>query len=426
MNVLIIGSGGREHALARACAQSPSRPHVFAAPGSDGIASCAKCLALPEESPEAIVSAARSCKADLVVVGPEAPLAAGAGDALRAAGFLVCGPNRDGAQLEASKAFSKAFMHKHGIPTGNFRTFRRSEPALEWLRKVGAPVVVKASGLAAGKGVIVARELAEAEEAVRSMLEQRRFGESGAEVVVEEFLEGEEASFMVLVSGQEYRLLPCSQDHKAIGEGDTGPNTGGMGAYAPAAVVTPRVRMEVEERIIRPTLRGLFTEAIDYRGVLYVGVMLTADGPKVLEYNVRFGDPECQVLLPLLRSDPVELLSACARGKLATHEPRFHDGAAMTVVLAARGYPGSYEKDLPLTLPEAVPEECWVVHAGTRRDEGGQWLSTGGRVLCASARGSSLREAAERAYALCDAIDFPGGVFRRDIGHRQLSREAGA
>ncbi|MGF1448005.1 MAG: phosphoribosylamine--glycine ligase [Opitutales bacterium] len=424
MRILIIGGGGREHALALACTGSGRRTNaVTVAPGNAGIARAFACIALEMEDPQAVVKAAHSTQADLVIVGPEAPLAAGAADALRAAGFDVLGPGRDGALLESSKSFAKAFMAKYGIPTAPWRAFRAVEPALKYLRAVGAPVVVKASGLAAGKGVIVAHTLEEAEAGVRSMLEEGTFGESGREVVIEGFLQGEECSFMVLVAGQEYRLFPVSQDHKAAQEGDTGPNTGGMGAYAPAAVATPELRRQVEKTILRPTLHGLYTEGIDYRGILYVGVMLTAEGPQVLEYNVRFGDPECQVLLPLVESDLATILRDCARGHLAGDDFVLRAGHAMTVVLASEGYPGPYPTGRALTLPSNLPPECWLIHAGVGAGKDGQLQTAGGRVLCATARGETLEAAAKLAYSLCDQVCFEGMQYRRDIGHRQLRRE---
>ncbi len=427
MRILIIGGGGREHALALACARASKPAHsVTVAPGNAGIAREFPCRPVQVEDPRALVEVARTTRADLVIVGPEAPLAVGAADVLRAAGFDVFGPGRDGALLESSKSFSKAFMAKYGIPTAPWRSFRQLEPALKYVRSVGAPVVVKASGLAAGKGVIVARNLEEAEAGLRSMLEEGKFGDSGREVVIEGFLQGEECSFMVLVAGQEYRLFPVSQDHKAAHEGDTGPNTGGMGAYAPAAVATPALVRQVEKTIIRPTLHGLFTEGIDYRGILYVGIMLTDEGPQVLEYNVRFGDPECQVLLPLVDGDVAGILRECARGHLAGDEFNLRAGYAMTVVLASRGYPGSYPKGLPLTLPRTLPPDCWLIHAGVGAGDDGTLQTAGGRVLCATARAESLEAAATQAYAVCAQVNFEGMQFRRDIGHRQLRREGAA
>ncbi|MGF1483743.1 MAG: phosphoribosylamine--glycine ligase [Opitutales bacterium] len=423
MRILILGSGGREHALARACTEAaPARHSVLVAPGNAGIAREFRCQPIDVLDADQVVKLAKETEAELVIVGPEAPLAAGVGDALRASGFDVFGPNRDGALLESSKRFAKSFMTKYAIPTAAWRTFREVAPALDYLRIVGAPVVIKASGLAAGKGVSVAQSLEEAEAAVRSMLDDNKFGESGKEIVIEAFLEGEECSFMVLVAGQEYRLFPVSQDHKAAYEGDTGPNTGGMGAYAPAAVATPAICRTVEKTIIRPSLHGLFTEGIDFRGILYVGVMLTQEGPQVLEYNVRFGDPECQVLLPLVEGDLAEIFRACARGHLAEVDLKVRPAHALTVVLASPGYPGAYPKGLPITLPTQLPPDCWLIHAGVEANAAGQLVTGGGRVMCATARANDLETAARQAYALCAQVHFEGMQYRRDIGHRQLKR----
>jgi phosphoribosylamine--glycine ligase len=421
LKVLIIGSGGREHALLKACLASPLVERAWAAPGNGGMAAEADCPPLDVEDPRACVALARQLGANFAIVGPEVPLALGAADELRAAGIPTYGPGRDGAELEASKAVCKAFLQKYGIPTAAYGTFTEVAPALEYLASCQLPIVVKASGLAAGKGVLICESMEAAQQAVEGMLQDNLFGESGQEVVIEEFLSGQEASIMVMVSGDQYVCLPPSQDHKRVGEGDTGLNTGGMGAYAPAAVVTDAIMQVVHESVIRPTLDGFREEGIDFRGTLFIGLMINDAGePKVLEYNVRFGDPECQVLLPLCETDPVELMWACANGTLVPSEVKLKDAAAMIVVLAANGYPGAYPKGDVIRLPESMPDGVQIVHAGTRTGEDGSLLSSGGRVLGVVALAPTLEQAAEKAYAVCDAVEWENKYFRRDIGHRQL------
>ena len=421
LKVLIIGSGGREHALLKACLASPLVEKAWAAPGNGGMAAEAVCHPLDVEDPAACVALARELGANFAIVGPEVPLALGAADELRAAGIPTYGPGRDGAELEASKAVCKAFLQKYGIPTAAYGTFTEAAPALEYLASCKLPVVVKASGLAAGKGVLICETRGEAEKAVRGMLEEGMFGDSGNVVVIEEFLTGQEASIMVMVSGDQYVCLPPSQDHKRVGEGDTGLNTGGMGAYAPAAIVDETVMQVVHDSVIKPTLEGFREEGIDFRGTLFVGLMINDAGePKVLEYNVRFGDPECQVLLPLCETDPVQLMWDCANGTLVPAEVKIKDAAAMIVVLAADGYPGSYPKGDVIRLPESLPEGVHIVHAGTKLGEDGSLLSSGGRVLGVVAMAPTLEEAADKAYAVCDAVEWENKYFRRDIGHRQL------
>lgn len=421
LKVLIIGSGGREHALLKACLKSPLVSEAWAAPGNGGMAAEAECHPLNVEDPAACVALAKSLGANFAIVGPEVPLALGAADELRASGIATFGPGKDGAVLESSKAACKAFFNKYNIPTAAWDTFTEVGPALEYLAGCQLPVVVKASGLAAGKGVLICETAGEAEAAVRGMLEAGQFGESGQQVVIEEFLTGQEASIMVMVSGEQYVCLSPSQDHKRVGEGDTGLNTGGMGAYAPAAVVDEAVMDTVRKSVIEPTLDGFKTEGIDFRGTLFVGLMISEAGePKVLEYNVRFGDPECQVLLPLCETDPVELMWDCANGTLKPAEVKIRNEAAMIVVLAAKGYPGSYAKGDVITLPETLPEGVDIVHAGTQLDADGNLLSSGGRVLGVVALAPTLEEAADKAYATCDAVEWENKYFRRDIGHRQL------
>lgn len=426
LKVLVFGSGGREHALLQAVARSARCGEVMAAPGNGGMAREARCLPVDVGDVTAMVGLAQAEGVDFVVVGPEQPLAAGVVDALEAAGIKAFGPRQAGAQLEASKAFSKDFMARHGIPTAAYAAFPEVTAMEAWLAaQAEGPLVVKASGLAAGKGVIMCASKAEAAEAGRKMLTEGQFGASGQVIVIEEFLEGEEASLMLVVSGQEVVALPVSQDHKRAGEGDTGLNTGGMGAYAPAAVFTPEIEARTQEVIIQPILRGLAAEGMDYRGVLYVGLMLTASGPKVLEFNCRFGDPECQVLLPLLESDPLELMLACAEGRLGEYQPVIREGAAMIVVLASAGYPGSYPKGEVISLPEPLPEGVQIIHAGTKLDEAGTLRTSGGRVLGVTAVAETLEEAARRAYETAAGVEFASKYLRRDIGWRQLKREGG-
>lgn len=423
--VLVVGGGGREHALVRACRASARVEWVVAAPGNAGIAAEVPCWPLAVEDIDGLVARVRAERVNLVVVGPEVPLALGLADRLREAGVAVFGPGAVGAELEASKVRAKAFINRHGIPTAGSATFTEVAPALAHMAAGSFPVVIKASGLAAGKGVIIAADAAEAEAAIRLMLEDGVFGQSGAEVLVEDFLTGEEASIMVVTDGREYVLLPASQDHKRVGEGDTGPNTGGMGAYAPAAVVTPQLEAEIRRTVVEPSLRGLQDEGIDYRGVLYVGVMVTPDGPKVLEFNCRFGDPECQVLLPLLESDPVELLAAVAQQRLDPATVHLRKGAAAVVVLAAEGYPGPIIKGRVLDLPaEAdLPAGGSLIHAGTSTAPDGAVQIAGGRVLGAVGLGADLESALAVANAVADAAAWPGCVRRRDIGWRQCRKE---
>jgi len=422
LKVLVLGSGGREHTLARICARSPIVEKVSVAPGNGGMAEEFETFATGVEDNDAIVSLAKAEGIDLVIVGPEVPLCNGAVDALNEAGIAAYGPNKSAARLEGSKAFSKDFFARHNIPTAAYGNFSEIEPALEYLSSCDLPSVVKASGLAAGKGVLICQSEEEAQEAVRDMLAGSSFGESGLEVVIEEFLEGEEASLHLICSGESYLSLPMSQDHKKVGEGDVGLNTGGMGAYAPTRLVTPEMLAKYEESIVRPTLAGLKAEGIEFRGTLYVGLMLTQNGPKVLEFNVRFGDPETQVILPLLDEDLVPLLLASARGDELPAAVRFKDAYAMVVVLASAGYPESYPKGEPISSPSEFSEGSQLIHAGTKLDAEGNCVTAGGRVLGAVGMGATLQEARERANAVCDSVDFTSKYFRRDIGHREFSR----
>lgn len=422
--VLVIGSGGREHAIVRACLKSPLVDNVIAAPGNGGMAKDCLCHRVDVEDIDGMLALVKSEGVDFVVVGPEAPLSIGMVDALEAAGIPAYGPRKDGAQLEASKAFTKDFLFKYHIPTAASQTFTDYEAAREYLKERNSyPIVIKASGLAAGKGVIICEEYEKAKHAIRAMLEESAFGDSGKTVVIEDFLKGEEASITVMCCGEKYVMLPPSQDHKRMGEGDTGLNTGGMGAYAPAACVTDDLHERIVKAVLEPTLAGLKAEGIDFRGTLYIGIMITEEGPKVLEFNVRFGDPETQVLLPLLETDPVELMHACATGTLEPKAVKIKNSYAMVIVLAAKGYPEAYPKGDVISLP-ANRYDAWVIHAGTKLNEKEQVVTAGGRVLGVVGTGNTLKEAADAAYALCDEVKFSSKYFRRDIGWRQLERES--
>ena len=421
MNVLLIGSGGREHGLAWKLAQSPLLAKLYAAPGNPGIAQSAEIVALDVADHDAVIAFCRAQDVELVVVGPEAPLVAGIADDLRAGGIAVFGPDRAAAQLEGSKGFTKALCDRAGIPTAGYRSATSLAEARAALAAFGAPVVVKADGLAAGKGVTVAMTMAEAEEAVAAL-----FAEPGASAVIEEFLEGEEASLFVLTDGQAMVPFGSAQDHKRVGDGDTGPNTGGMGAYSPARVLTPALEREALDRIVAPTVATLAAEGMPYSGVLYAGLMLTADGPKLIEYNARFGDPECQVLMMRLESDLLPLLLAIAEGRLAeAPAPVFADAPALTVVMAARGYPGTPETGGAIGgIDAAEATGAKVFHAGTRM-AGDTLVAAGGRVLAVTASGADVRAAQAAAYRAVDAIAFPTGFSRRDIGAREIARENG-
>jgi phosphoribosylamine--glycine ligase len=423
VKVLVIGSGGREHALCWALAASPLVDGLFCAPGNGGIAEVATCLAVDMLDFDGIVAACRANAIDFVVVGPEAPLVAGLVDRLAAEGIRAFGPNAAAARLEGSKAFTKDICTRFGIPTAASGTFSEPGPAKDFVRAQGAPIVVKADGLAAGKGVIIAMTVDEALAAVDDIL-GGQFGAAGAQVVIEEFLEGEEISFFALCDGRTALPLASAQDHKRVHDGDQGPNTGGMGAYSPAPALTPDLQAEVMERIIRPTMAGMAEIGAPFTGILFAGLMLTRDGPKLLEYNTRFGDPECEVLMLRLKSDLLPALIAACDGQLADFTLRWRDEFAMCVVMAANGYPGIVEKGSVignLAAANAV-EGVIVFHAGTRAEADGRITAQGGRVLGVSAIASSVAEARARAYRAVDAIDWPGGFCRRDIGWRALAR----
>jgi phosphoribosylamine--glycine ligase len=426
MNILLLGSGGREHALAWKLAQSPRCDTLWAAPGNPGISSLATCIDLDATDHAAVLAFCEANVIGLVVIGPEAPLVDGLADSLRGEGFAVFGPSKAAAQLEGSKGFTKDLCARANIPTGGYERVSSEASAMAALAKFGAPVVIKADGLAAGKGVTVAMTMDEAEAAVRDIF-AGRFGEAGAEAVIEEFLEGEEASFFALTDGSTIVPFASAQDHKRVGDGDTGPNTGGMGAYSPAPVLTALIEGEVIERIVAPTVRTMAAEGTPYSGVLYAGLMLTRDGPKLIEYNCRFGDPECQVLMMRLESDLGELLLACAENRHATCEPpAFSAETALTVVMAAEGYPDTPKKGGRIDgISAAERGGAKVFHAGTALGIDGVLTANGARVLNVTARGGSVREAQAEAYAAVDAISFPEGFCRRDIGWREVARETG-
>ena len=424
MRVLLIGSGGREHALAWKLAQSPLLSALYVAPGNGGTSEIAENVALDPADHPAVVGWAKANAIDFVVIGPDAPVVAGLGDDVRASGIVCFGPRKAAGQLEGSKGFTKALCDEMGIPTAAYRRFEAAEPALDYVRQKGAPIVIKADGLALGKGVTVAMHIAAAEHAIRDCF-AGAFGTSGAAVVIEDFLEGEEASFFVLCDGEHTLPLATVQDHKRAFDGDNGPNTGGMGAYSPAPVLTDELIAQTMAEIIEPTVRGMAARGTPYQGVLYAGLMLTREGPKLIEYNARCGDPETQVLVMRLESDLLELLHATATGALAGKTARWKADAALTTVLASKGYPGDYKKGTVIgPLPAETPY-LKVFHAGTKL-ENGQLLSNGGRVLNVTTLGSSVAEAKERADAAIAEIDWPDGFHRHDIGWRAILRERNA
>jgi phosphoribosylamine--glycine ligase len=423
MHILLLGSGGREHALAWKIAASPLVTKLWCAPGNAGIVREAECVALDIADHAAVIDFCRTNAVDLVVVGPETPLAAGIVDDLASAGIKAFGPSKQASQLEGSKGFTKALCSEFGIPTGAYGRFTNAADALAHVRERGAPIVVKADGLAAGKGVVVAQTLAEAEDAIAMMFDGA-FGAAGAEVVIEEFLSGREISFFALSDGDTAIALASAQDHKRVFDHDQGPNTGGMGAYSPTPFVTPEIHAEIMARIILPTVAAMKTRGTPFRGVLYAGVMLTQDGPKLFEYNVRFGDPECQVLMLRMMSDIVPAFLACCDGQLKNFDLRWFPEAALTVVMAAKGYPGDYTKGTRIEGLEdaAKVEGVEIFHAGTSAKDG-RVLANGGRVLNICASGKSVTDAQRRAYEAVGRIRWPDGFCRRDIGWQAVERE---
>ncbi|MEL6237604.1 MAG: phosphoribosylamine--glycine ligase [Pseudomonadota bacterium] len=421
MNVLLLGSGGREHALAWKLAQSPLVDRLFASPGNPGIAEEAELVTLDVNDHKAVIAQCKALSIDLLVIGPEAPLVDGLADSARRAGIAVFGPGKAAAQLEGSKGFTKDLCARAGIPTGGYVRAHSLDEARAALGQFAAPYVLKADGLAAGKGVVIAATLEEAQAALTDMF-GGQFGEAGAQVVIEEFLEGEEASFFALTDGESILPFGTAQDHKRVGEGDTGPNTGGMGAYSPAPVLTPELQARVIEEIVQPTVDTMLAEGMPYSGVLYAGLMLTAQGPKLIEYNCRFGDPECQVLMMRLESDLAAIMMACAIGELAGLEARFAEQTALTVVMAAKDYPSAPEKGGAIDLSEVESAEAKVFHAGTALKDGAL-VANGGRVLNVTATGRNVTEAQAAAYEAVAAVAFPSGFYRSDIGWKEMVRE---
>ncbi|WLA08296.1 phosphoribosylamine--glycine ligase [Xanthomonas translucens] len=429
MKLLVIGSGGREHALSWKLAQSPRVSEVLVAPGNAGTATETKCrnVAVKVDDLDGLLTLAQAEGVALTVVGPEVPLVLGVVDRFRAAGLRIFGPSAKAAQLEGSKAFAKAFLARHGIPTAFYEVHTEVDAALAYVRDKGAPIVVKADGLAAGKGVIVAMTLDEAEAAVRDMLSGNAFGDAGARVVIEEFLDGEEASFISMVDGATALPMATSQDHKRVGDGDSGPNTGGMGAYSPAPVVTPDVHARVMREVVEPTVQGMIADGVPFTGFLYAGLMIDASGaPKVIEFNVRFGDPETQPVMLRLQSDLVELIEAAIDGRLHTTEAQWDPRPSLGVVLAAAPYPETPVTGEAISGLDQVPASAKVFHAGTALDGQGRVLSAGGRVLCVAALGDSVSDAQRNAYAGVAQIRWPSEFHRSDIGWRAIARERGA
>jgi len=423
MKILVIGSGGREHALVWKISQSPKVTKLFCAPGSAAIGELAECVAINPEQIEKLADFVEKEKIDLTVVGPELPLTLGITDLFESRGLRIFGPNKTAAQLEGSKAFAKEILQENNIPTATFGTFTDQVAAKQHIERHPAPYVIKADGLAAGKGVVISLTVNDALDVVDKILVKKVFGEAGEKVVIEEFLEGEEVSFMVLTDGQHILPLASSQDHKRVFDNDQGPNTGGMGAYSPAPVVTPSVQKRIFDEILNPLLTGLKKKGITYRGVIYVGLMITKTGPKVLEFNVRFGDPECQPIMMRLKSDLVPLLEATIDGKLNQVQPEWYEDPAVCVVLSARGYPGTYDKGYEIRGLDKLRhwDKGFVFHAGTAK-ENGRWLTSGGRVLGVTARGSDIGNAVKNAYAAVSQISWDGMHYRKDIARRAILR----
>lgn len=426
MKILVMGSGGREHALAWAAAKDARVTDVFVAPGNAATAQEAKMtnVAIDVMDQDGLVAFAKDNSIALTIVGPEAPLVAGIVNRFQSEGLAIFGPTEGAAQLEGSKAFTKDFLARHNIPTAWYANFTEIEPALEYVREKGAPIVVKADGLAAGKGVIVAMTLEEAEDAIKDMLAGNAFGDAGSRVVIEQFLEGEEASYIVMVDGDNVLPMATSQDHKRVGNGDTGLNTGGMGAYSPAPVVTAEIDQRVMDEVIMPTVQGMKAEGNEYTGFLYAGLMIAEDGtPNVIEYNCRFGDPETQPIMLRLKSSLVELIEAALAKKLDSTSAEWDSRKSVGVVMAAGGYPGSYNKGDVISFPDTQPEGTKIFHAGTALDADGNVVTAGGRVLCITALGDTVTEAQQRAYSLLNETSWKDAYFRTDIAYRAIARE---
>ena len=425
MKILVIGSGGREHAMVWKLAQSPRKPQLYCAPGNAGIASLAECVAIASDDIKGLLKFAKEKRIDLTVVGPEAPLVAGIVDEFEQHGLKIFGPNQAAAQLEASKAFAKEFLHRWNIPTAVYKIFDEKKPALKFLSQAQFPLVVKADGLAAGKGVVICKDLKEAEQAVDEIMVKKIFKSAGDRIVIEECLEGPEASILAISDGKHFFVLETAQDHKRIFDDDLGPNTGGMGAYSPAPVVTPEMMSKVIARIIEPTIRGMHKEGHPFKGVLYAGVMLTYQGPQVLEFNVRFGDPEAEAVLPRLKTDLIEIMLAAIDGKLEKLKLKWDDRPCVCVVIASGGYPGAYEIGKPIDGLDGISDpDTMVFHAGTQIKKGSV-VTNGGRVLGVTSLGVNMEEAIVRAYKAVDKIKFDRAFFRRDIGHKALKLKAG-
>jgi phosphoribosylamine--glycine ligase len=427
MNILVIGSGGREHALVWKINQSPKLTKLYCAPGSAAIGELAECVAINPEQIEKLANFAEKEKIDLTVVGPELPLTLGISDLFESRGLKIFGPNKAAARLEGSKAFAKELLHQNNIPTASSGTFTDPASAKRYLTQQKPPYVIKADGLAGGKGVVICLDINEAMAVSDAILVQKTFGEAGEKIIIEEFLEGEEASFMVLSDCDHILPLASSQDHKRVFDNDEGPNTGGMGAYSPAPAVTSAMHQRVMDEILKPLFSGLNHSGIRYRGVIYVGLMITQNGPKVLEFNARFGDPECQPIMMRLKSDLVPLLEATIDGKLDQVQPEWYEDPAVCVVLSARGYPGSYDKGAEIRGLDKLDhwDKGFVFHAGTAK-ENGRWITSGGRVLGVTARGSDIKNAVKNAYSAVSQIVWDGMHYRKDIGHRALNKVSGS
>ncbi|OYD07537.1 phosphoribosylamine--glycine ligase [Paludifilum halophilum] len=419
MRILVIGGGGREHALIWKLAQSPQVKSIYCAPGNGGIAEKATCVPISATDVNRLVRFAEEKAIDLTVVGPEAALLAGVVDTLEERGLKVFGPNQAAARVEGSKRYAKELMKKYGVPTGDYRVFSEGREALDYIRRRGAPIVIKADGLAAGKGVVVAETLEQAEQAVKRMLQDKAFGDAGKEIVVEERLTGQEISLMAFVDGETVVPMVPAQDHKPVFNGDKGPNTGGMGAYSPVPQIPTKIVDQAVQEILHPMARGMAEEGLHYRGVLYAGLMVTEEGPKVIEFNARFGDPETQVILPRMKSDLVEIIWAVSRGRLSETSIQWSDQSSTCVVMAAKGYPGSYKKGETITVPEPTRDRI-IFHAGTAR-QGDALVSAGGRVLNVTSLGDDLRAAREKAYQTVDQIGFDGAHYRTDIACKGLN-----